>query len=134
MERKLLTKWTVASALGFSLATIGVAGAQVAGTTTLGIEVTRVEAVAKGWSLKKALLDQSIFNDKGEEIGTVADVIVTPEESLSYAIISDGGYLGIAEHYVAIPIDQIKIVKNKFQLPGATKDALQKAPAFKYAN
>lgn len=131
--KSTFVKYAAAATIGALLSLPGVALAQEAGSSTLGIEVTRIDAVAKGWSVRKSVLDQAIFNDKGEEIGTVVDVIVTPEEALSYAIVSDGGYLGIAEHHVAVPVDQIKIVDDKFQLPGATKDTLQKAPAFVYA-
>ena len=128
-----LVKYVAVAALGTVLSLPGLAAAQQAGSSTLGIEVTKIEAVAKGWSIRKSVLDKAIFNDKGEEIGTITDVIATPDDALSYAIISDGGYLGVAEHYVAVPVSQIKIVDGKFQLPGATKDTLQKAPAFVYA-
>jgi hypothetical protein len=37
------------------------------------------------------------------------------------------------KHDVAIPIKQFKVVDGKFTLPGATKDAIKKMPAFKYA-
>ncbi len=132
MTRSSLNVLAVAAGLGALMTMTIPAVAQEAGRTTLGVSVTTIDAVAKGWSIRKEVLDHSVYNEKGEEIGTVADVIVSPSEAISYAIVSDGGYLGIAEHYVAVPVNQFKVVGGKYQLPGATKDALKNAPAFRY--
>ena len=107
--------------------------AQVAGTTLLGVTVTELQEVAKGWSVKHTILGQHVYNDKNERIGTVDDIIVTPDKAVSYAIVNAGGFLGLAKHYVAIPVSQLKLVDKKLVLPGATKDALKASPEFQYA-
>ncbi len=107
--------------------------AQVAGTTLLGVTVTELQEVAKGWSVKHTILGQHVYNDKNERIGTVDDLIVTPDKAVSYAIVNAGGFLGLAKHYVAIPVSQLKLVDKKLVLPGATKDALKASPEFQYA-
>ena len=107
--------------------------AQVAGTTPLGVTVTELQEVAKGWSVKHTILGQHVYNDKNERIGTVDDLIVTPDKAVSYAIVNAGGFLGLAKHYVAIPVSQLKLVDKKLVLPGATKDALKASPEFQYA-
>jgi hypothetical protein len=64
----------------------------------------------------------------------VEDLIVAPDKSLSYAIMEVGGFLGMGEHRIAIPVDQFKWdAKGKLTLPGATKDALKSLPKFIYA-
>src|SRR5215475_508489 len=108
-------------------------GAQVAGSTTIGISVEEVKAVAIGWSAKKQIMGKDVYNDKNEKIGTVDDLIITPDRSLSYAIIGAGGFLGIGKHDVAIPVGQFKEDKGKIVLAGATKDALKAMPKFEYA-
>src|SRR5262245_1586460 len=108
-------------------------GAQVAGSTTLGVSVEEVKAVALGWSAKKKILGKPVYNDKNEKIGVVDDLIITPDRSLSFAIIGAGGFLGMAKHDVAIPVGQFKDDKGKIVLPGATKDALKAMPKFEYA-
>jgi hypothetical protein len=60
-------------------------------------------------------------------------LIVTPSRSLSYAIVGVGGFLGIGEHNVAVPVSKFKQQMGKITLPGATKDALKAAPKFEYA-
>ena len=109
------------------------AGAQVAGSTTIGVTKEEIKAVMEGWSAKKAILGKAVYNDKNEKIGTIDDLIITPDRSVSYVIIGAGGFLGIGKHDVAIPISQLKLEKDKFILPGATKEALKAMPKFEYA-
>jgi sporulation protein YlmC with PRC-barrel domain len=108
-------------------------GAQVAGSTTIGVSVEELKAVAIGWSAKKKILGKAVYNDKNEKIGVVDDLIVTPDKSISYAIIGAGGFLGMGKHDVAIPVGQFKEDKGKIVLAGATKDALKAMPKFVYA-
>jgi sporulation protein YlmC with PRC-barrel domain len=108
-------------------------GAQVAGSTTLGVSVEELKAVAIGWSAKKKILGKAVYNDKNEKIGVVDDLIITPDKSVSYAIIGAGGFLGMGKHDVAIPVGQFKEDKGKIVLAGATKDALKAMPKFQYA-
>ena len=107
--------------------------AQVAGTTLLGVTVTELQEVAKGWSVKHTILGQPVYNDNKERVGTVDDIIVTPDKAISYAIVNAGGFLGLAKHNVAIPVSQFKLVDKKLVLPGATKEALKASPEFQYA-
>jgi sporulation protein YlmC with PRC-barrel domain len=109
------------------------AGAQVAGSSTIGVTKEEIKAVMEGWSAKKAILGKAVYNDKNEKIGTIDDLIITPDRSVSYVIIGAGGFLGIGKHDVAIPISQLKLEKDKFILPGATKEALKAMPKFEYA-
>jgi sporulation protein YlmC with PRC-barrel domain len=107
--------------------------AQVAGTTLLGVSVAEMRDVALGWSVKRTILGQPVYNDKNERVGSVDDLIVTPDKALSYAIVNVGGFLGLAKHDVAIPVSQLKLVDKKLVLPGATKEALKASPEFQYA-
>ena len=109
------------------------AQAQVAGSTVLGIEATAVSEVAVGWSARKQVLGKKVFNDDRQAIGTIDDVVIAPDRSVSYAIIRAGGFLGLAKHDVAIPVSLIQAVDGKFVIAGATRDALKALPAFEYA-
>src|SRR5262245_10077123 len=81
----------------------------VAGEVKLGVEPDEVALVAVGVSAKNQLLGKPVYNDVGDKIGVIEDIIVTPERSVSVAIIGVGGFLGLAGHNVAIPMRQIKI-------------------------
>jgi sporulation protein YlmC with PRC-barrel domain len=107
--------------------------AQVAGSTLLGVSVAELQEVVKGWSVKRTILGQPVYNDNNERVGSVDDIIITPDKAVSYAIIGTGGFLGLAKHDVAIPVSQFKLVDKKLVLPGATKEALKAIPEFQYA-
>jgi hypothetical protein len=122
----------VVLSLAWSL-TAGVAGAGVAGSSTIGVAVEEMKAVALGWSAKKQIMDKDVYNDKNEKVGKVEDMIVTPDKAVSYVIIGVGGFLGLDRHDVAIPAGQLKIAEGKLVLAGATKEALKALPKFEYA-
>jgi sporulation protein YlmC with PRC-barrel domain len=109
------------------------AQAQVAGSTVVGVAAVELRDVTMGWSAKRQVLGKAVFNDKNERIGTVDDIVIAPDKAVSYAIIGAGGFLGVAKHDVAIPVNQFKLVAGKFVLAGATKDALKAMPPFEYA-
>ena len=117
----------------FVLISPTISHAQVAGSTPLGVTVTELQAVVKGWSVKRTVLGQAVYNDKDEKVGSVDDIIITPDKAVSFAIIGTGGFLGLAKHDVAIPVSQFKLVDKKLVLPGATKEALKAIPEFQYA-
>jgi len=133
MERKILTAIAAASLL-LTGATISV-GQQVVGSTQLGVAVAELRDVTMGWSAKRQVLGKTVYNDSGDGIGKVDDIIVAPDKAVSYAIIGAGGFLGMGRHDVAIPVSQLKQQSDgKFVLAGATKDALKAMPPFEYAN
>jgi hypothetical protein len=108
--------------------------AQVAGSTLIGVSVTEMRDVSKGWSAKRQIVGQPVFNDKDERVGSIDDIIIAPDKAVSYAIINAGGFTGLTKHNVAIPVSQLKLVDNKLVLAGATKEALKASPPFEYAN
>ena len=107
--------------------------AQVAGSTLLGVSVAEMRDVSLGWSAKRQILGQPVFNDKDERVGSIDDIIIAPEKAVSYAIINAGGFTGLTKHDVAIPVSQLKLVDNKLVLAGATKAALKASSPFEYA-
>jgi sporulation protein YlmC with PRC-barrel domain len=109
------------------------AAAQVAGSTTLGVTVTELRDVMEGWSAKRQIIGQDVYNDKQEKVGVVEDVIISPNKSVSYGIVGAGGFLGFDRRDVAIPVNQFKLTDGKLILAGATKEALHAMPPFEYA-
>lgn len=106
--------------------------AQTAGAT-VSVSTTELREIAMGWSAKKQILGKGVYNNIGEKVGEIDDLIVTPDKAVSYAIVGVGGFLGIGEHEIAVPVDKLKQQEGKIVLPGATKEALKAAPKFEYA-
>jgi len=106
----------------------------VAGSALIGVSYTELREVTTGWSARRQVLGQAVFNNKNEEIGKIDDVIIAPDKSVSYGIIGAGGFLGMGKHDVAIPVSQMKLIKGRLVLAGATKDVLMAMPVFEYAH
>lgn len=112
---------------------MGAANAQVAGSTEVGVSVEELRTVAVGWSAKKHILGKTVYNEAKEKVGTIDDIIVAPDSSVSYAIVGAGGFVGLGRHDVAVPVKQFRAQGNDFVLPGASKDAIKALPEFQYA-
>jgi hypothetical protein len=111
------------------------AAAQTAGETRLGVTTIELNDIIKGWSVRRKLLGEDVYNDKDERVGKIEDIIITPERNASYAIVSSGGFLGIGAHDVAIPASQLHMgSKDRLLLPGATKEKLRAMPPFEYSH
>jgi hypothetical protein len=119
---------------GIALAAPATSFAQVAGSTLLAVSVGELRDVAVGWSAKRQILGQAVYNTQDERVGSVDDIIVSGDKAISYAIINAGGFLAVTKHNVAVPVSQLKLVDGKLILPGATKEALKAYPPFEYAN
>ena len=109
------------------------AHAQVAGSTLVGLGIMEVREVAHGVSAKKQILNQKVVNENGEAVGRITDVIITPDASVSYAIVGAGGFLGVRRHDVAIPVSAFQVSATTLVLPGATREAIKGMPVFEYA-
>jgi PRC-barrel domain len=106
--------------------------AQTAGETKLGVTVVERDDIINGWSVKRQLLGQDVYNDKDEKIGKIEDIIIGRNRAASYGIVSAGGFLGIGAHDVAIPAGQFQMKNDRILLPGATKDQIRAMPPFEY--
>jgi sporulation protein YlmC with PRC-barrel domain len=127
----VLTTLTLAVAL---LGT-GPVWSQVAGgTTTTGVSVVESTRLAMGWSVKKTLMGKTVYNEAGQKVGKVDDLIISPDKNVSYVIVGAGGFIGIGRHDVAIPVGQIQSQAGKLVMAGATKEMIKAMPVFTYAN
>ena len=89
--------------------------------------------VAVGWSAKRQILGKPVYNENEVRIGTITDLIIAPDSSVSYAIVSAGGFVGLGKHNVAIAIEEFETQNNKLYLVGATRDMIKELPEFEYA-
>jgi sporulation protein YlmC with PRC-barrel domain len=84
------------------------------------------------------VIGSSVYNDKGEKIGSIDDVILDKNHQASAAVLSVGGFLGLGSKLVEVPYKQLEFgdtrqsSENRVKLPGATKDSLEGMPAYSY--
>jgi sporulation protein YlmC with PRC-barrel domain len=80
------------------------------------------------------LIGKDVVNNKGDTLGTVDNFLISDPENIQYAIISVGGFFGIGDKLVAIPVKHLQLNKDKnnISLKKVSGEELKNAPAFEY--
>jgi hypothetical protein len=125
----------IALSVGAALATMAGSDAFAQGAPqTAGVMKVDPQTVATGYRVSK-VLGSTVINEANETVGTIDDLIVTPRETVPFAVLSVGGFLGIGTKYVVVPYNTLQVKdKEHMVLPGATKDSLKALPEFRYAS
>jgi hypothetical protein len=99
---------------------------------TLSLMKVDPQSVATGYRTSK-VVGSTVANEANETVGTIDDLIVTPNEKVPFAVLSVGGFLGMGTKYVVVPFSALVVRDKRMVLPGATKDSLKSLPEFKYS-
>ena len=120
--------------MGTALLAATLAGPAFAQGTPQTIALMKVDqgSLATGYRTSK-VVGATVVNEANDTVGTIDDLIVTPNEKVPYAVLSVGGFLGMGTKYVVVPFSSIQVRDKQMLLPGATKDSLKALPEFKYA-
>jgi hypothetical protein len=89
-------------------------------------------SLATGYRVSK-VVGSTVVNEAKETVGTIDDLIVTPNEKVPFAVLSVGGFLGMGTKYVVVPFSSLEVKDKQMMLNGATKDSLKALPEFKYS-
>ena len=86
--------------------------------------------------LSSNLVGLDVYDRSNHSIGKIADIVLD-RDSISGYILSVGGFLGVAERYVAVQPSSVAIsydagAKSWKASANATKDELKSAPEFRY--
>ncbi|MDM9623782.1 PRC-barrel domain-containing protein [Rhizobium sp. S96] len=81
-------------------------------------------------------IGQPVYNGQNESIGNVNDLIMKKDGGLVAAVIGVGGFLGIGEKNVAVPMDKVTVAQNTDDgsvklTTSETAESLKAAPEFK---
>src|ERR1700684_242337 len=120
----------LASAAVLAASLSGAAFAQGAPQTVTLMKVDPT-SLATGYRTSK-VVGSTVVNEANETVGTIDDLIVTPNERVPFAVLSVGGFLGMGSRYVVVPFSSLQVKDKQMVLPGATKDSLKALPEFKY--
>lgn len=62
----------------------------------------------------------SVYNDKNESVGSINDLLMDKGGTIKAVVIGVGGFLGVGEHLVAVPLDKVKFVSEPIAYTGAS--------------
>jgi sporulation protein YlmC with PRC-barrel domain len=89
---------------------------------------------AKKAVLATSFIGSSVFTSNNENIGDINDLIFDDKGMIQAAIVGVGGFLGMGEKDVALPISKITVTRdenNAIKLTvQASREELERAPAF----
>ena len=83
-------------------------GAAFAQTATKDRSDTNVAVHRDGEWRSSKLIGVDVYNEANEKIGAIEDLIVDKSSRVENVILGVGGFLGMGEHYVAVPMDKLK--------------------------
>ncbi len=99
------------------------------GNPNLSVASVRME----GGIRASKIIGAGVYSDPNTQIGTIDDLMLTPDNKVALAIISVGGLIGIGGKLTAVPYTQIqRAADGKLLLPGASKESLSAQPNFVY--
>lgn len=133
-NKKLLKTTIVLLALVFGF--VGSGAAQQTSAPVVGgaIMAVNVDVVATSGYRASKLLGKPVYNNQGEKIGTLDEIIIASDQMVSVGIVSVGGFLGVGSRNVAVPALLFELnEEGQTVLPEATKDVLKALPEFIYA-
>lgn len=99
---------------------------------TLSLMKVDPATLATGYRTSK-VVGSTVVNEANETVGTIDDLIVTHNETVPFAVLSVGGFLGMGTKYVVVPYNSLQVHDTQMVLPGATKESLKSLPEFKYS-
>jgi PRC-barrel domain len=79
------------------------------------------------------VIGKHVVNVMDEQVGSIADLVMDQEQKLVGVVLSVGGFLGIGDKWVAIPVDQIDFPTDEQParlLVAVTEEQLKNAPDF----
>jgi len=102
-------------------------------TTTKSNSATTADTAGPGF-LASSFIGKTVYSAAKENVGDINDLLVDPDGHVKAAVIGVGGFLGMGEKDVAVPLDRLHMTKDEngtdYLTISSTKDELQAATAF----
>ena len=76
------------------------------------------------------VLGSRVVNAAGEEVATIDDLVID-QSGQQYAVLSVGGFLGIGDRKVAVPLDELQLSEDEvYLMTAATEEQLEQMPEY----
>jgi sporulation protein YlmC with PRC-barrel domain len=91
-------------------------------------------SMTKGWNRPydaTEIIGTQVKDSQGEEVGKIDDLVFDEEGRISFAVIGYGGFLGMGQNLVAVPVNSLSNAEEpRHFVLDATKEKIQAAPLF----
>jgi len=102
------SKYLAAAMIGTALLT----GAAFAETATTDRSNINTAVHKEGQWRSSKLIGVNVYNDNNEKIGDIQELIIDKSGKVENVVLGVGGFLGMGEHYVAVPMEKLKWVND----------------------
>jgi sporulation protein YlmC with PRC-barrel domain len=103
---------TIASAQTPTTTTDKAASSSTASATTLSSS-----QVQGDWRASK-VVGLSVYNDNNEKLGSINDLLMDKSGNIKAVVLGVGGFLGMGEHLVAVPLEKVKFSSEPIAYTG----------------
>lgn len=76
------------------------------------------------------LVGRQVYNNAGQNIGTIAEVLVDTRGGPPSLVLSVGKFLGVGEKYVVVPIGHVSFERQRVIMARATQEHLDSMEPF----
>ena len=102
------------------LSTVALAQSQPAQVPAARAQTTTAQVqVASQWRASK-LIGLNVYNGANEKIGDINEIILAPGGKVAGVVVGVGGFLGMGEHDVMLPLDKVKFVNEPVRTSSTT--------------
>jgi sporulation protein YlmC with PRC-barrel domain len=85
------------------------------------------------WRASK-VIGVNVYNENNEKIGDINEIIIDKSSKVDNVVIGVGGFLGMGEHYVAVPMEKLKWIDEPVRTSSTTTAPADKSTTTGEAN
>lgn len=90
--------------------------------------VARTPAATPRQMSVSQLLDATIYNGRGQELGEIERIIINVADNKRFVVLTSGGFLGLFENEAALPIERIRFENDRLVIRGLTEQDIEQMP------
>jgi sporulation protein YlmC with PRC-barrel domain len=76
------------------------------------------------------LIGKSVYSSAGDRVGEIDEIVVNRSNRATGAVVGVGGFVGIGEKKVVVPLDRMQMQGDRIVAPGLTKDGVTAMNAY----
>lgn len=128
----------VATALAACEATDRTLGTNLSGSAEASVPagtITTTQIPSEFRTMRtEELVGKTVYNSAGEKVGNVEEIVVNRNTRTTAAVVGVGGFLGVGEKRIVVPLDRMRMQGDRMLAPNLTKDSANTMQAYQRDN